>query len=55
MAEMAGLMGSEIHPIQAQWQRKKELHTANHEAKGPTKNLCYFWVVSPIESPKIMD
>ena len=54
MTKMLVLMGSEIHPIQDQWQGKKELHVANHVAKGSTKNLCYFWVVSPIKSPKIM-
>ena len=34
MAKIAGLMGTEIHPIQDQWQGKKELHTTNHVAKG---------------------
>ena len=33
---------------------QKELHMANHAAKGSAKNLHYFWVVSPIKSPKIM-
>ena len=47
-------MGTKIYPIQDQWQGKKELHMANHAAKGSTKNLCYFWVVLPIELPKIM-
>ena len=51
MAKMVGLMGTEIHPIQDHWQGKKELHAA----KGSTKNLHHFWVVLPIESPKIMD
>ena len=50
MAKMAGLMGPEIHPVKDQWQRKNELQMA----KGSTKNLYYFWVVSPIKSPKIM-
>ena len=54
MAEMAGLIGTEIHPVQDQWQGKKELCMTNYAAKGFTKNLCYFWVVSTIESPKIM-
>ena len=36
MAKMAGLMGSEIHPIQDQWWGKKELHMVNHAAKGST-------------------
>ena len=50
MAKIAGLMATEIHPIQDQWQGKKELHMA----KGSTKNIQYFPVVSPIKSPKIM-
>ena len=54
MAEMLGLMGTKIHPVQEQWQDKEELHIANHMAKGSTKNLCYFWVVLPVKSPKIM-
>ena len=49
-AKMAGLMGTKIHPVQDQWQGKKELHVA----KGSAKNLCYFQVVLPIRSPKIM-
>ena len=39
MAEMAGLMDTEIHQIQDQWQGKKELQVANHAAKGSAKNL----------------
>ena len=54
MEKMVGLMGTKIHPVQDQWQGKKELHMANPLAKGSAKNLCYFWVVLPIESPKIM-
>ena len=54
MAEMMGLMGTEIYPVQDWWQGKKELHAANHAAKGSAKNLHYFEVVSPIESPKIV-
>ena len=51
MAKMVGLIGTKIHPVQDKWQGKKELHMA----KGSAKNLCYFWVVSPIKCPKIMD
>ena len=39
MTKMAGLMGTEIHPIQDQWLGKKELHMANHAAKGSTKTF----------------
>ena len=54
MTKMVGLMETKIHPVQDQWQEKKELHVANHMTKGSAKNLCYFWVVLPVESPKIM-
>ena len=54
MAKMAGLMGTKFHPVQDQWQGKKELHMANNAAKGTTKSLCYFWKVSSVESSKIM-
>ena len=54
MAKMVGLMGTKIHPVQDQWQGKKELYVANHAAKGSAKNLHYFWVVLPVESSKIM-
>ena len=54
MAKIAGLMDTKIYQIQDQWWRKKELYLVNHVAKGSTKNLCYFQVVSPIKSPKIM-
>ena len=54
MAKIMGHMGTKIYPIQDQWWGKKELHLANQQAKGSTKNLCYFWGVMPVESPKIM-
>ena len=54
MAKMADLMDTKIHPIQDQWQGKKELHVANHMAKGSAKNFCYFQVVSSVKSPKII-
>ena len=34
---------------------RKELCTANYTARGSTKDLHYFWVVSPLESPRIME
>ena len=54
MAEMVGLMDSEIYLVQDQWWGKKELHTANYVARGLAKDLHYFQVVSPLKSPKIM-
>ena len=50
LAEMAGLLDTEIHQVQG----KKELSTANCMARGSAKDLHYFQMVSPMESPKIM-
>ena len=47
-------MDTEIHQVQDQWQGKKELCTANCTAMRSTKDVHYFWVASPTESPKIM-
>ena len=54
MAEMAGLMDSKIYVVQDQWWGKKELCTTNYMARGSARDLHYFWVVSPLKSPKIM-
>ena len=51
---MAGLMNTEIHLVQDQWQGKKELCATNNVARGSAKDLHYFLVVSPLESPMIM-
>ena len=49
LVEMAGLLDTEIHQIQDQWQGKKKLCATNHVARGSAKDLYYFQVVSPIE------
>ena len=54
MAEMVGLMDTEIHLVWDQWWGKKELCAANYVARRSAKDLHYFWVVSPLKSPKIM-
>ena len=51
---MAGLLDTEIHWVQDQWQGKKEICAPNPVARGSAKDLHYFLVVSPTESPKIM-
>ena len=51
---MAGLMDSEIYLVWDQWWGKKELHMVSYMARGSAKDLHYFQVVSPTESPKIM-
>ena len=54
MADYAGLLDSHIHKVQDTWMGQKELHATNGVAKSSSKDICYFQVVSPRESPKIM-
>ena len=54
MAEMASLLGTKVHPVQDQWRGRKELCCANYVVRWSTRDLQYFRVVAPIESPKIM-
>ena len=50
MVDIVGLLNTGIHLVQDLWPGKKELHAAISSAK----EICYFLVVSPMESPKIM-
>ena len=34
MAEMAGLLGTKVHPVQDQWRGRKELCSANYVVRG---------------------
>ena len=54
MVDVVSLLNTEIHKVQDPWPGKKELHAANHVAMSSTKNISYFWVVSPTESSRIM-
>ena len=54
MVDMASLLNTEIHLVQDPWPGKKELCAANHTAISSAKEICYFQVVPPKESPKIM-
>ena len=54
LAEMAGLLGTEVYPIHNQWVGKKELCSAYHIVRGSAKDLHFFRIVAPLESPKIM-
>ena len=51
---MVGLTDAEIHLVQDQWQGKKELQATNYMVRGSAKDLHYFQIVPPLESPKIM-
>ena len=54
MADMVGLLNNKVHQVQDPWPGKKELHTANHATISSAQEICYFQVVSPTESPKII-
>ena len=54
MADMVSLLNTKVHQVWDPWPGKKELCAANHAAIGSAKEICYFWVVSSTESPKIM-
>ena len=54
IAEMAGLLGTKVHPIQDHWVAKRELHSAYHAVRGSAKDLHFFRIVVPVKSPKIM-
>ena len=54
LAEMAGLLGTEVYLVHDQWAGKKELHSTYHGVRGSARDLHFFRTVSPLESPKIM-
>ena len=54
MATSANLMGSEIYEVWEVWTGQKDLRATHHMAKTFPKNICFFRVVPPMESPKIM-
>ena len=54
MIETAGLFGSAIYEIQEAWTGWKELQHANYAFRTLPKGLRFFYMVSPLESPKVM-
>ena len=54
LAEMAGLLGTEVYPVHDQWMGRKELCSAYHAVRGTAKDLHFFRTVVPLEFPKIM-
>ena len=54
MIETAGLPSSAIYEIQEAWTGWDELQLANYVLRTLPKGLKFFWVVSPLESPKVM-
>ena len=54
LAEMAGVLGTEVHPVHDQWVGRKELCLAYHVVRGSAKDLHFFRTVVPLKPPKIM-
>ena len=54
LAEMAGLLGTEVYPVHNQWVGRKELCSTCHMVRGSAKDLHFFATVAPLKSPKIM-
>ena len=42
LAEMAGLLGTEVYPVHDQWVGRAELCSAYHVVRGSTKDLHFF-------------
>ena len=54
LAEMAGLLGTEVHPVCDHWVGRKDFCSAYHSVRGSTKDLYFFRTVIPIKTSKIM-
>ena len=54
LAEMTGLLGTEVQPVHDQWVGRKELCSTDHVVSGSAKALQFFRTVAPFKSPKIM-
>ena len=54
MADSAGHLKSDIYEVQDAWTGQKNLRTTNYAAKASQKNIQFFCMVTPTESPSIM-
>ena len=54
MATFANLIGTKVHEVQQAWTGQKDLRAAHHVAKTSPKDIHFFRIVLPTESPKIM-
>ena len=54
MIETTGLLNSTLYEIQEVWTGQKELQHANYVLRALLKDLRFFCMVSPLESPKVM-
>ena len=53
MATSTGLLDCDIHKAPDVWTGQKDLWATYQVAKSSPKDICFFWVVSPTELPKI--
>ena len=54
LTEMAGLLGTNVYPVQDLWMGKRDLYSAYYTVRGSAKDLYFLRIVAPLESPKIM-
>ena len=54
LAKKAGLLGTDIHEIEASWTGPEELKKANYTLWSLSKGLRFLRVVPTMESPKVM-
>ena len=54
MATSANLMGSEVHKVQEMWTGQKAIRAAHCMTKHSPKDIHFFRIMLPTESPKIM-
>ena len=54
MATSASLMGSDVHEVQEVWTGQKDLQVTHCVVKSLPQDICFFQMVPPTKSPKIM-
>ena len=54
MATTANLLGNEIQEVQEDWGNRRDLSAANLFSRSSSKDIHFFRIVVPTESPKIM-
>ena len=54
IATSAGLLDSDVHKVKDEWTGWKDLQATHQTAKSPLKDIHFFQLVPPTESPKIM-
>ena len=54
MATSTNLLNTEVYEVQETLGSQKDLSAANQVARASLKDIYFFWIISPMESPKIM-